>query len=86
MTRALFHSIILFLGSFVYATLAWQGIGFCVAFEQIPLTQNPSIDARLVELLKGGDATRAESLLSAVIEKEPKNWQAHVSLAYLYAK
>ncbi len=86
MTRALFYSIFTGLGAFLYGMLSWQSVSLCHAFEQLPLTQHPAIDARLAELLRGGDATRAESLLSAVIEAEPQNWQAHVSLAFLYAK
>ncbi len=54
--------------------------------EDLPLSQFPTAEARLNELLKSGDAQRAESLLAAIIEQEPENWQACVTLAYLYQK
>jgi tetratricopeptide (TPR) repeat protein len=54
--------------------------------DDLPLTQFPTADARLNELLKEGDALRSESILNAIIEREPSNWRALVNLAYLYEK
>ena len=54
--------------------------------DDLPLTQFPTADARLNELLKEGDALRSESILNAIIEREPTNWGALVNLAYLQQK
>ena len=54
--------------------------------DNLPLTQFPTADARLNELLKVGDARRAEGILNAIVEREPNNWRALVNLAYIHQK
>jgi tetratricopeptide (TPR) repeat protein len=77
----------------LYMSVLYMSTPFLPAFamnlqgvDDLPLTQFPTADARLNELLKEGDALRSESILNAIIEREPSNWRALVNLAYLYEK
>ncbi len=77
----------------LYLSALYLSTSFLPAFavnlqgvDDLPITQFPTADARLNELLREGDARRAEGLLSAIIEREPNNWRALVNLAYLHEK
>ncbi|MFN7311530.1 MAG: tetratricopeptide repeat protein [Vampirovibrionales bacterium] len=83
----------LHLQSVLYMSVLYLIMSFLPAFavnlqsvEDLPITQFPIADARLNELLKEGDAFRSESILNAIVEREPSNWRALVNLAYLHEK
>jgi len=77
----------------LYISVLYLSVSILPAFavnlqdvDDLPITQFPTADARLNELLKEGDAFRSESILNAIVEREPSNWRALVNLAYLHEK